>query len=394
MTDLWWPGDERAGDVLTEGALLDALIEVEQAWLSALAALDLAPRADLRGAVTAADLPQIAETAEDTGNPVVGLVKLLRERSDNTWVHRGLTSQDVLDTALMLCLRRARARIVLELDSQVQALVGLIQAHRSTVMAGRTLTQYAVPTTFARKAAEWLSGVLDARGTLAALRFPAQLGGAAGTFSAVTMIAASSEAAFVLAHDAAGRLGLDAAAPWHTSRRPITAIGDALVLVNDACGRIAADVVTLSRPEIAELSEPAGRGGSSTMPHKRNPVLSVLIRRAALSAPQWGATLHLAAGLANDERPDGAWHAEWSALRDLGRRTVVAASQTAEVLGGLIVHEATMADRVQSAWADLTAERDSLTALAHPSADDQQYLGAADVFVQAVLGRVSEEETP
>ena len=154
----------------------------------------------------------------------------------------------------------------------------------------------------------------------------------------------------------------------------------------DCWGRIASDVVILARPEIAELSEPATekRGGSSSMPHKRNPVLSILIRRAAMSAPQLAATLHTAAALANDERPDGAWHAEWDTLRTLARRTVVAGSQCAELLAGLQVHSDTMAENLgrtdvlgeQRAIADLVGKAPSTT-----------YFGAVDRLIDQSIDR-------
>jgi 3-carboxy-cis,cis-muconate cycloisomerase len=146
--------------------------------------------------------------------------------------------------------------------------------------------------------------------------------------------------------DLARRLGLDDARPWHTQRRPVTRVADALVAATDACGRIARDVLTLTRAEIGELSEARG-GGSSSMPHKANPVLSVLVRRAALTTPQLAATLHLAAADQVDERADGAWHAEWDTLRLLARRSVVAVSQTAELLDGLRVHPDRMAENLE-----------------------------------------------
>ena len=167
----------------------------------------------------------------------------------------------------------------------------------------------------------WRAGLAEATADLEALVFPVQVGGPVGT---------SREGAA----DLAGRLGLADAPPWHTQRRPVTRAGDALVAATDACGRIARDVLVLGRPEIGELSEAVG-GGSSSMPHKANPVLSVLVRRAALTTPQLAATLHLAAADQVDERADGAWHAEWDTLRLLARRTAVAASQTAELLEGL-----------------------------------------------------------
>jgi len=154
----------------------------------------------------------------------------------------------------------------------------------------------------------------------------------------------------------------------------------------DALGVIGSDVALLSRPEIGEVREGAvpGRGGSSTMPHKRNPVLSVLVRSAALQAPLLDAQLHLAAAQAVDERPDGAWHSEWPALRRLLELTVTAASQTAELVVGLEVDAVAMAARAKAAADDLLAER------GRGSGDPADYLGESSAFVDAVLGRLPE----
>ncbi|QWF22324.1 3-carboxy-cis,cis-muconate cycloisomerase [Nocardioides sp. LMS-CY] len=387
MGDLFWPGAERAGGLLGDEAFLDALVAVEQAWLDALVGAGLAPEGtDLTGMLDAEDVVAVAAAAEAGGNPAQPVVTLLRERSGNAWVHRGLTSQDVVDTALALCLRDVRGRLREELRAQVVALVAQADAHRSTLMAARTLTQHAVPTTFGRKAAGWLDGVLAAAARVDDVALPAQLGGAAGTLSAVVELAGSPAAASALVRTATQRLGLEQRPPWHTSRGPVTAAGDALVACTDAWGRVATDVVTLARPEIGELAEPSP-GGSSTMPHKQNPVLSVLIRRAALTTPGLAATLHTASALAGDERPDGAWHAEWATLRDLGRRTVVAASHATELLAGLSVDTERMAATTRAHWADLTAERDAIARFAgvEPSAGD--YLGTTDTFIDAVLDR-------
>ena len=192
MADLLWPGDERAGEVFTDTAFLDAMVAVEQAWLDALAAAGIADSARLAGIVGSADVDRIAAGAEAGGNPVIGLVALLRERTGSSWVHRGLTSQDVLDTALVLCLRDAVARVRDDLRRQAVALAGLAREHRATVMAGRTLTQYAVPITFGLKVATWLQGVVAAADRLDRCpTLPAQLGGAAGTLAAPTELAGS-----------------------------------------------------------------------------------------------------------------------------------------------------------------------------------------------------------
>ncbi|OBF80231.1 3-carboxy-cis,cis-muconate cycloisomerase [Mycobacterium sp. 852002-51163_SCH5372311] len=398
MTNLLWPGDDRAGPLMTDQALLQSMVAVESAWLGALAAAGLAPAdcagADLWHLLGRRDCELLAVTAEDGGNPVIGLVSLLRERAMPAiapWIHRGLTSQDVLDTSLMLGLRDVVDRVITILAEQVSTLSALVSAHRATPMVARTLTQHAAPTTFGAKAAGWLDGVVDAYRQINALVIPAQLGGAVGIWSATTELATlltgAAEPAAVaenVARSAAATLGLDFRRPWHTTRTPITAAGDALVGCSDCWGRIASDVVTLVRPEIAELSEPVTekRGGSSSMPHKRNPVLSILIRRAAIAAPHLAAILHSAAALAHDERPDGVWHAEWDTLRVLARRTVVAGSQCAELLGGLQVHTGRMSENLSGS--DVLGEQSAIADLAD-SAPSPTYLGAVDRLIDESL---------
>lgn len=402
MTNLLWPGDHRAGEHMTDGALLALMVAVESAWLSALAGAGLAPAecagAGLRNLVTRDDCEALAAAAEDGGNPVIPLVALLRERAEPAvaaWIHRGLTSQDVLDTGLMLATRAVADDLSTQLRQQISALAELVTRHRATPMVARTLTQHAAPTTFGAKAAGWLNGVVDAVDRVAALSAPVQIGGAAGTLAATTELAAlltgGSDPAGVaagLAADTATALGLAPRAPWHTARAPITDAADAFVGCTDCWGRIASDIVTLARPEIAELSEPAAdnRGGSSSMPHKRNPVLSILIRRAALAAPPLAATLHTAAALADDERPDGAWHAEWDTLRTLGRRTVVAGSQTVELLTGLTVHTQRMAENLDAA--DVLGEQQAIAELVGKD-PSPTYFGAVDRLIDDSLGRAA-----
>ncbi|AFC54969.1 MULTISPECIES: lyase family protein [Mycobacterium] len=402
MTNLLWPGDHRAGEHMTDGALLGSMVAVESAWLSALAGAGLTAAecvgVELRNLVTHDDCEALAASAEDGGNPVIPLVNLLRERAEPAvapWIHRGLTSQDVLDTGLMLATRAVADDLITQLREQISALSELVTRHRATPMVARTLTQHAAPTTFGAKAAAWLNGVVDAFDRMAALTTPVQIGGAAGTLAATTELAAlltgGSDPAGVaagVAADTATALGLAPRAPWHTARAPITGAADAFVGCTDCWGRIASDIVTLARPEIAELSEPTAdnRGGSSSMPHKRNPVLSILIRRAALSAPPLAATLHTAAALADDERPDGAWHAEWDTLRTLGRRTVVAGSQTAELLTGLTVHTQRMAENLDAA--DVLGEQQAIAELVGKD-PSPTYFGAADRLIDDSLGRAA-----
>jgi 3-carboxy-cis,cis-muconate cycloisomerase len=319
VTSLFWPGDARAGDLFTDRAFRAAMVVVEGAWVGESLAV-----------------PDVELDTEPGGNPVIPLLEALRAAHPDLDLHAGLTSQDVVDSALMLLLRDAVPTIREHLARALVALVRLSEEHGASPMIGRTLTQWALPITFGDKVAGWRTGLDEALADLAGLTFPVQVGGPVGT----------SQDARLLAE----RLGLDAVLSWHTHRRPITRAGDALVAATDACGHLARDVLELSRPEIGELSEGRG-GGSSSMPHKANPVLSVLVRRAALTAPMLAATLHLCAADQVDERADGAWHAEWDTLRILVRRTAVAASQTADLVEGLRVHPDRMAAHLAAAEA-------------------------------------------
>ncbi|MGA5463903.1 lyase family protein [Mycobacterium sp. NPDC050041] len=391
MSDLLSPGDGRAGELFGDRVFLAAMIAVEGAWLDALVDTAVAPaaaRADLGAAVSPTDIDTLAEGAERDGNPVTGLVAMLRERTgDQTarWLHRGLTSQDVVDTALMLCARATLAAVDDEMCMQIAQLTRLTETHRHTPMLARTLTQAALPSTIGMKTAHWLGGVLDAADTLGGLPpLPVQAGGAVGTMAAATELTGSADAALGLSNAMAEALGLAPAMPWHTTRSIVTRIGDALVTCCDAWGHIAADVATGSRPEIGEFTE-GQAGGSSTMPHKRNPVMSVLIRSTALTAPSLAAALHVASASSVDERADGAWHAEWGTLRTLSRRTATAASQTTALLTGLQVDTDRAAANL-TAVEGLSAEQRSMADLTGRSVA-AQYTGAADLLIESVLAR-------
>lgn len=373
---------------MSDGALLAALTTVENAWLTVLVDAGIAPATaarDLTVLVSEADLEDIAAAAEKDGNPVTALVALLRERAGGdtaTWLHRGLTSQDVLDTALMLCARDALSTVCTQLAAQVHTLVCLIETHRDAAVLTRTLTQAALPGTFGGKFAVWLTAILDAAESLSALTLPVQCGGAAGTMAAATELSGSPEGALRLAAALAAALDLRAARPWHTTRSVLTRLGDALVTCTDAWGHVANDIAAGVRA--GELAEGSG-GGSSTMPHKNNPVLTVLLRRTAMSAPQLSATLHTASAAGVEERSDGGWHAEWAALRTLARRTVVAASQATDLLGGLRVDTATAAANLAAA-PGIDAEQRSMRALTGRTGPTD-YLGATAQLVDAAVQR-------
>lgn len=353
------PGAHRATGVADDAAVLAALLRVEVAWSRALVAAGVAPAADADAVAAAAagldvDLAALAVAAEAAGNPVVPLVALLRDAAGDAAdaVHVGLTSQDVVDTALVLLARDAVARVRADLVATGDALAALARTHRDHPAVARTLTQWAVPTTFGLRAAQWLAGVTGAVAGLDALDLPVQYGGAAGTRALLAHRAGPGAGRAGAAF--ADAVGLSAAdLPWHTCRGVLTRVGDALTTATDALGVLAADVLLLGRPEVAEVREGsvAGRGGSSTMPHKQNPVLSVLVHAAAQQAPGLAAQLHLSAAGAVDERPDGAWHAEWPVLAALLTLAATASSQAAELAAGLQVDTGAMAARVEAAAA-------------------------------------------
>lgn len=346
--------DEGLGDA----DVADALVEAERALVAAYADLGAFPDPGPLP-LAAPDARELALAAVAGGNPVIPLVAQLRRQAPEQvagWIHRGATSQDIVDTALMILARRAVRRIDGELARAEHALARLAREHRDLVVVARTLTQHAVPTTFGLRAANWRAGVRRARQRLAALAFPAQLGGAGGTLAAVVE-AVGSEKASRLPEAFARACGLDAPeGVWHVVRWPVTELGDALAQAIDAAGVVAADVATLSRTEIGEVAEATG-GGSSAMPQKRNPARSVLLRSAAVRAPHLAATLHQAAGLAVDERPDGAWHAEWPALRELLRLAQGAAARLADLASGLRVDRDAAARTLAETGALVVSER-------------------------------------
>lgn len=368
-----WAGTEFA-ELTSDETILAALLEVEASWAETLAQADAVPEesahairaitTDPTGAGLSAE--QIAIAAVGGGNPVIPLLDDLRSTladraASAAALHRGATSQDVLDTALVLIAHRTSRAILGEAVAISDALSELAQAHRSTVCVARSLAQHALPTSFGLRVAGWLDGICSAAARLetALQRLPIQWGGAAGTQAALNDLVGPAQAA-ELTDELSRRLQLPRAArPWHTQRQPLLEVASALAGLLAAMGKAAGDVLTLQRQEIAELREPAaaGRGGSSAMPQKRNPVLSTLIRSAALAGPQQLAGLHQAAAAAADERPDGAWHAEWAQLMELLRLTGGASARCAQLFSGLIVDPEAMEKNLGLTGAAVLGER-------------------------------------
>jgi 3-carboxy-cis,cis-muconate cycloisomerase len=355
----------RSGVEAGDNAWLQAMLDTEAGLARALERAGLAP-AGSGEAVTATakannfDPNELGELASLTGNPVPGLARTLARRVPQTAVsavHRGATSQDILDTAAMLLAKRAIDVIQADLAQAAEAAAGLAEAHRATIMIGRTLLQQAVPVTFGLVAAGWLTSVDEAREGLAAVRsrrLAVQFGGAAGT------LASLGEAGQRVAALLAEELGLALPVlPWHTDRLRIIDLGAALARVAAALGKIARDVTLLAQSEVGEVSEGGGpsgtrspdtqaaaasprRGGSSAMPHKRNPVASIAILGCTRQVPGLLGTL-AAASEQELQRAAGAWHAEWQPLTALLRLTGSASSWAAELLSGLTVDTSRMA---------------------------------------------------
>ncbi|WP_442874634.1 lyase family protein [Amycolatopsis sp. NBC_00345] len=316
------------------------------------------------------DVTALAREARATANPVVGLVKVLAaavgrvDAAAADHVHRGSTSQDIVDTAMMLVAQRTLRLLADDLDATAHALGELARVHRDTTMPGRTLTAHAVPTTFGLKAATWRQGVLDAASRVRRVLdggLPVSLGGAAGTLAAYAEYGdGTDDYAERLVNAFVEETGLAAPTlPWHANRTPVADVASVLAMAAVALGKFAVDVLALTRTELGEVTEPAG-GGSSAMPHKRNPVLSALIRSAALQVPVLAAGV-TQAGLAEDERSAGVWQAEWQLLRECLRLTGGAAHTAVELARGLVVHPNRMAANLEITHGLIVSERLSAT---------------------------------
>jgi 3-carboxy-cis,cis-muconate cycloisomerase len=337
------------GDVaaaVSERALVDAMVEFEVALLRALATLELAPAeaADELAAVVEQgamefDLAELGRGTGQQGTPVPALLRALRRQlSDaaSAHLHKGATSQDVLDTAIMLVSQRALDLMLIDLSAAADACAELVSRHRDAIEPGRTLLQQALPLTFGLKAAVWLDGIDGVIAELTSVRdreLAIQFGGAVGT------LASLGDRGLDVASELADQLGLPApAVPWHTIRLRPARIACALGAALGVMGKIGRDVALLAQTEVAEVAEGGGegRGGSSTLPHKRNPVGAIGLVACAQRGPGLAATM-LGAMTQEHERGAGTWQAEWETLPVLLRLTGSSAAILKELLGGLEV---------------------------------------------------------
>ena len=313
---LFVPADVR--DATGERAWVQAMLDFEVALARARGQAELADR------IAATSPPQLTDPS--TGNPVPELVAALPAGA-----HRGATSQDVMDTAAVLVAKRTLPLIDESLAGVAAACARLAADHRGTPMAARTLLQQALPTTFGLKAAGWLAAVDEARDLLDAVPLEVELGGAAGTLASFGDLG-------VLARLAEELDLVEPVLPWHTRRLRIGQLGAGLALAAGAVEKIALDVKLMAQTEVGELAESSagGRGGSSTLPHKRNPVGSALAVACAHGVR--GAASELIAVQAQEhERAGGAWQAEWDALSRALSLTGGAAAALREALDGLEV---------------------------------------------------------
>jgi 3-carboxy-cis,cis-muconate cycloisomerase len=336
-------GTEPMRAVFSDAARVARYVEVEAALATVEGRLGVIPREAAaaikrQARAEAIDLAKLKQETDLVGYPIVGVVHQLAKQCGEAgrYLHWGATTQDIMDTAVVLQMREAFALVEEDLAALKTALAGLARKHKKTVMAGRTHLQHALPITFGYKAAVWLSMIQRHRKRLAELRprvLVGQFAGAAGT------LASLGEKGLAV-HDALMdelKLGR-ASMPWHVARDgPAEAVAF-LALVTGSLAKIATDVALMMQTEVGEAFEPfaEGRGSSSTMPQKRNPISCELILAAAKIVRQH-AGLMLDAMAADHERATGPWHLEWVAVPEAFIATAGALKQARFMLEGLIV---------------------------------------------------------
>jgi 3-carboxy-cis,cis-muconate cycloisomerase len=339
-------------EVCDDRATLQNMLDFEAALARAEAALGVIPAAaagpiEMACKASCFDLDALAEAATRSGNLAIPLVKALTanvakaDADAARYVHWGATSQDAIDTATVLTLRAGIDALDTDLSRAIKGFAALARAHRDTAMVARTWLQHALPMPFGLKLAEYAASLARARCRLRRLRregLALQFGGAAGT------LAALGDKGLVVAERLAQELSLPLPeAPWHTHRDRIAEAASAFAILAGSCGKIARDVSLMMQTDVAEAFEPAGegRGGSSTMPHKRNPVAAASALGAATMAPQLAATI-FAAQVQDHERSAGPWHAEWPTLPQLMLVTSGALAAIVDIAEGLDVDTARM----------------------------------------------------
>jgi 3-carboxy-cis,cis-muconate cycloisomerase len=374
--------DSEIGALFTDEAVIRAMLRFEGALALAQASVGRIPadQARLIEQVCAAaeiDPQKIIAAAKDAGNPAIPLVKALTclvgqaNGGAAQYVHAGATSQDVIDSALMLQLKKALSELDLGLNQLQDQLIQLVREHRDTVMIGRTLLQQARPISFGLKLAGWLDQLVRCKQSLKRVREQAvvlQFGGATGT------LAASGESAVAIMTKLAELLELgEPAMPWHSARDRVFEIASALTMLSGCLGKIATDAALLMQTEIAELTEEAGegRGGSSALPHKKNPVMPTLIIAACTRIPGLCSSIAISM-IQEHERAVGRWHAEWGPLADIVSLTASAVKNTVSLFSRLKVDPVRMRQNIELTRGLVYAEDVSVALATHigkPRAD-------------------------
>jgi 3-carboxy-cis,cis-muconate cycloisomerase len=334
--------DAGTSALFTPRAFFQRMLDVEAALARAQAELGVIPKGAAKPIAAACradlhDFDAIGKAATEAGNLAIPMVKALTAAVDGKakgFVHWGATSQDIIDTATVLQIRDALALFDQRLRRLGDGLATMAKRHRRTPMVGRTWLQHALPTTLGLKAAGWLDAVLRHGERLDEVRRRAvalQFGGASGT------LASLSDRGVAVAERLAHLLGLaDVATPWHTARDRVAEVATLGGLIAGTLGKIARDVSLMMQTDVGEVFEAAasGRGGSSTMPHKRNPVACASILAAATMVPGLVATM-LSAQVQEHERAAGTWSAEWPTLPEILKLTGGALLRTADLIDGL-----------------------------------------------------------
>jgi 3-carboxy-cis,cis-muconate cycloisomerase len=443
--------DPDMAQTLSDRRWLEAMLDFEAALARAEAAVGVIPQAaaEVIASCCAADLYDIAEIGRRTtlaGNPAIPLVAMLtaevakRDPAAAQFVHYGATSQDVIDTGLGFIIGDAQGHVLERIGQCCHLLAQLADQHRKTVMPGRTLLQHALPVSFGLKCAQWLDELVQSHDVVM-LRSPQwlQFGGAVGNLSAlgdkgVEVMAELQKAGVMPSRNGRSwRSFTGKNVPWHTSRSHQQQIAARLGIFSSSLGKIARDITLLMQTEVAEVFEPSapGKGGSSTLPHKRNPVQSVAIVAIATRTPGLVATM-LSAGLQEHERGVGGWHAEWGTMRELLLLTGAAALHMQTMLEGLevdtgrmranldLTNGLIMAERLTFALAPTLGKarakslmetackqaasekrhlKDVLKPMPEAEAldldalfDPTTYLGASDVFIDRILALYEDEK--
>jgi 3-carboxy-cis,cis-muconate cycloisomerase len=359
-------------ELFSDQSVLQAMLDFEVALARAEARSGIIPGAVAEAIAASAkpgnfDAASLAQASLRAGTPAIPLVKALTEHVRETnpdaarFVHWGATSQDAADTAMSLLLRRAEKIVAEDLLKLEQALLSLAEQHEETVMLGRTLLQPAPPVTFGLKAAGWLGAVArgkqdlrDAFHATAVLQF----GGASGTLASLGD--QSDDRGVVVVKALSEELGFEKppAAPWHTQRDRLATLACACGVLTGSLGKMARDISLLMQHEVGEASEPGGegRGGSSTMPHKRNPTACSLTLAAAHRVPGLVASF-LSAMVQEHERAVGGWQAEWPIIAGVVQSTGLAIASMAEVAEGISLDAPRMRENIERTNGVIFAER-------------------------------------